>query len=236
MHTARTILLIVSTAFLGVLSVAAVAVARFGSAGLMWSAVVAATCLLSYAAFVRPWHRHWGATSAEIDALLPGDDLVPGASTTTRAVPVGAPPEDVWPWIVQIGFERAGWYSYDWIDNDGRPSADVVRADLQELEPGARILMTPDMGFVVRDVESGHHLVCLSEDGTTSWCLRLLPAPSGTSRLVSRFRARLPVSPATALWVAIADPGVFIMERKMLKGIARRAETRMRRQLHDARA
>jgi hypothetical protein len=52
---------------------------------------------------------------------MPGDDLIPGAASTTRAVTVAAPPEQVWPWLVQLGYGRGGWYSYDWIDNDAGP-------------------------------------------------------------------------------------------------------------------
>ena len=100
----------------------------------MWSAVVAATCLLSYAAFVRPWHRHWGAPRPRSKRSSRGTTR-PGASATTRAVTIGAPPEDVWPWLLQIGFGRAGWYSYDWLDNDGLPERATCSPDLQDSSP-----------------------------------------------------------------------------------------------------
>ena len=140
-------------------------------------------------------------------------------------IAIDAPPEDVWPWLVQIGWGRAGWYSYDRIDNDGAPSASVIDPDLQHLAVGDRILMTPDMGFVVTELDPPNHLVALTDDGTTSWCLIVRSGPGQTSRLCSRFRAHLTLSPASALWIAVSDPGVFIMERKMLKGIAERTET-----------
>jgi hypothetical protein len=65
-----------------------------------------------------------GATDQEVRRAMPGDQLIPDAASTTRAITITAPPEQVWPWLVQLGYGRAGWYSYDWIDNDGHPSAD----------------------------------------------------------------------------------------------------------------
>jgi hypothetical protein len=223
MHTARTIGLIVTTAVLAVLTAVVVLALAFRLTGLVIGVAALVTMLTAYVAVGRPWHQRWGATRGEAEAPLPGDGLVPGGSATTRAITVSAPPADVWPWLTQIGWGRAGWYSYDWIDNDGEPSTDRIVPELQHLSVGDRILMTPDMGFVVTEVEPGDHLVALTEDRTTSWCLSVRPAPAGTSRLVSRFRADLPVTPASLVWIALCDPGAFVMERKMLKGIARRA-------------
>ncbi|MFC5262679.1 hypothetical protein ACFPJ1_11240 [Kribbella qitaiheensis] len=72
----------------------------------------------------RPWHLRWGSTDAEVDATLPGDEIVDEPTfAATRAVTIDAPPADVWPWIVQLGFNRAGWYSYDLLDTVGRKGA-----------------------------------------------------------------------------------------------------------------
>ena len=152
---------------------------------------------------------------------MPGDELFPDANATTRGITIDAPPEAVWPWLVQIGYGRAGWYSYDWIDNDGRPSLDRIAPELQDLVVGSRILMTPDMGPVVRAVEPGRFV--LSSGEADSWCMALYPTGAGT-RLVSRWRAAWPRSMATLIWIAVSDPGSFIMERKMLMGIKLRAE------------
>lgn len=225
MHTTRNILIVLVAVALVVLGVQAALVALLGlGPGLIVGAGLAAVVVTHYALALRPWHRRWGATDDEAHGPLPGDDLVPGASSTTRAVPVAAPPAAVWPWLAQIGWGRAGWYSYDWIDNDGRPSADTILPEWQGLAVGDRIPMTPDAGFVVREVQPPHHLVALSDDGRTSWCLRVADDGSGGSRLVSRFRDHTPITPASALWLLVADPGVFVMERKMLRGIAARAE------------
>jgi hypothetical protein len=76
-----------------------------------------------YRVLVQPWQHRWGAT----------DEDVPDATSTTRAITIAAPPEQVWPWLVQLGYGRAGWYSYDWIDNDNLPSADRILPDHGQL-------------------------------------------------------------------------------------------------------
>jgi hypothetical protein len=185
------------------------------------SVTAGAVIAVAYRSVIGPWHRRWGATDAEVAMTLPGDELVPGAAVTTRAVTIDAGRDEVWPWLVQLGWGRAGWYSYDWIDNDGRASLDHIAPDLQHLAVGDRILMTPDMGFEVRSIDADRTLVSQAPDGMT-WCLHLDDAPDGT-RLVSRFRAPASPSLGARLWMLLADPGAFVMERRMLIGIARRA-------------
>jgi hypothetical protein len=154
---------------------------------------------------------------------MPGDEVIPGANSTTRAIEIQARPEDVWPWLVQIGYDRAGWYSYDWIDNDGRPSADRIISELQDLRVGDQIVMVPGMGPKVRAIEPNEWILSGDQE-TGTWCLALYPTPGGNTRLVSRWPQDWPLTPATAFWILISDPGAFIMERKMLKGIKTRAE------------
>jgi hypothetical protein len=77
---------------------------------------------------------------------MPGDDLIADAASSTRAITIAAPPQQVWPWLVQLGYGRAGWYSYDWIDNDGQPSAGHIIPELQQLQVGDQILMAPGHG------------------------------------------------------------------------------------------
>ena len=85
----------------------------------------------------RAWHLRWGATDAEVAAPMPGDELVGSAAfCATRAITIDAPPSDVWPWLVQVGFGRAGFYSYDWADNLGRRSVRVLLPQYQSPLPG----------------------------------------------------------------------------------------------------
>ena len=92
---------------------------------------------MAYLRYVRPWQLTWGATAAEVARRLPSDDLVTDPTfDATRAITLDAPPEQVWPWLVQIGLTRAGWYSYDLLDNLGRPSARRIIPELQHLAAG----------------------------------------------------------------------------------------------------
>jgi hypothetical protein len=98
--------------------------------------VATALPLLLTAPLYRWWHLRWGATPAEARAGMPGDDLVPVSHfTATRAITIKAQPGEVWPWLTQVGYGRAGFYSYDLLDNLGRrprresssPAAAVLR-------------------------------------------------------------------------------------------------------------
>ena len=105
------------------------------------------------------WRRTWGVDLAEAAKPLPGDDLVPTPSAIeTRGITIDAPPEAVWPWLVQMGYGRAGWYSYDQLDTRGK-SADTIVPAWQALEVGAVMPFSPDGGFAVRVVEPGRALV-----------------------------------------------------------------------------
>jgi hypothetical protein len=76
-----------------------------------------AVFLVIYALVLRPWHQRWGATDAEVRAALPGDDLIAAKSQITHAITINAPPEKVWPWLMQIGQDRSGFYSYTRLEN-----------------------------------------------------------------------------------------------------------------------
>ena len=109
-----------------------------------------------YLRYVRPWQLTWGATAAEVSRDLPSDDLVSRPTfDATRAITLEPPPEQVWPWLVQMGLTRAGWYSYDLLDNLGRPSARCIVPELQRLEPGDIVPMSPNgkQGMKVLSVE-----------------------------------------------------------------------------------
>ena len=104
----------------------------------------------------RSWHLHWGATSAEVRSSLPGDPLLPHAQfKATRGITINAPPDAVWPWLVQAGsVPRAGWYSDDLIDNLGHPSATTIVPSLQDLEVGQWVPMAP-LGFPPSELPCG---------------------------------------------------------------------------------
>ncbi len=103
------------------------------------------TLLTGYALAVRPRMLRWGATAAEVNGAYPGADLIPEARrSATMAVTIEAPPNRVWPWLVQMGTDRAGWYSWDRLDNWGRSSATRLHPEWQEISLGDRLAGTPD--------------------------------------------------------------------------------------------
>jgi hypothetical protein len=111
----------------------------------------------------RAQFRTWGIDSEEADKALPGDEIVADAEAVdTRGIDIAAPPSEVWPWLVQMGYGRAGWYSYDELDMD-RPSADRIMPELQELEIGDLLPTHPGGGFVVKVVEPKKALVVYAD-------------------------------------------------------------------------
>ncbi len=108
-------------------------------------AVLGAVAIGVYLRFIRPWQLRWGATDEEVARAMPGDEVVTSPMfNATRGVTINAQPEEIRPWLVQIGCKRAGWYSYDWIDNLGIPSANRIVPELQHLEVGDLIPFSPD--------------------------------------------------------------------------------------------
>jgi len=120
----------------------------------------------AYAAAIRPWWRSWGVDPAEADQLLPGDDLVDAAAVVeTRGLEIGAPPAEVWPWLLQMGYGRGGWYSYDVVDMKGG-SAERIVPELQALAVGDLVPNSPDTAFVVRALDPGRSLVLYADEAT----------------------------------------------------------------------
>lgn len=107
--------------------------------------------------------RTWGVDPEEARRKLPGDDLIPEAEVAdTRGIDIAAAPEDVWPWLVQMGYGRAGWYSYDELDMD-RPSAERIVPELQDIKVGSILPTHPGGGFEVKAIEPGTALVLYSD-------------------------------------------------------------------------
>ena len=105
----------------------------------------AAGVFAAYALVLRPRIQWLGTSKEERTATYPGDDLIPsGRRYGAMATTIAAPPECVWPWLVQMGCDRAGFYSFDRLDNGGRPSADHIHASWQDLQEGGRIASVPD--------------------------------------------------------------------------------------------
>lgn len=187
--------------------------------------------VLLSAPLYRRWHLRWGATPIETTESLPGDVLMPTATyRSTRAITINASPQAVWPWLVQVGCLRAGFYSNDLLDNLGRPSATTILADFQNLEVGQWVPMSPSAptertALKVHSFAVDEWVLWTKPDST--WVWRLTPTGTGGTRLVTRIHAGYDWShPATAfLGVLLMEFGDFAMLRRMLRGIKRRAES-----------
>jgi membrane protease YdiL (CAAX protease family) len=175
------------------------------------------------------------ATGEEKTRALPGDERIPQAiDTLTHAATIRRAPREVWPWLVQMGAgSRAGWYSYDWVDNGRQPSATRIIRELQHPEIGTIFPWLPGAteGFTLLAIEPERVLTLggVAPDGTlnVTWTFALDEVAPGVTRLVVRARGGpgyrfhgLPL-PLTKL---VARVGHFIMQRKQLLGIAQRAE------------
>jgi hypothetical protein len=197
--------------------------------------LVSAAFMVSAAAVARRRLLRWGATGTEAGQSLTGDDLVPDADlTSTRAITIRAGVEDVWPWIVQLGQGRGGFYSYDRLENLAGcdiHSADEVNPEWQHLEVGDTVRLAPELALTAAVVKPPHTLVLhggfLPGAATApyefTWTFDLSPTAESMTRLVVRERyaytrwwARFVVEPVSVV--------SFIMSHRMLRGIRDRAE------------
>lgn len=193
--------------------------------------VLLATGLIAVGFFglYRPWQLRWGATPEEVARRMPGDEVVPIPTfNATRAVTIDALPEAIWPWIMQIGFGRAGWYSYDLLDNFGHHSAERVLPEFQHIEVGDPIPMGPggSTGVWVKEFEPAKSVLWWNKKSQLStWVWALSPIADGRTRLVTRVRSRSTWRhPSTVVWMPLMEVADFPMMRKCLLGIKRRAE------------
>ena len=186
--------------------------------------------------------RDWGATREEAAAVLPGDDLVPEpAEQTTQAVPIAAPAEEIWAWLVQMGQDRGGMYSYDWLENLFGlhiHTTDQVREEWQHLAVGDRVVIVsegwgplPDgYAFRVVRVDPPRALVLRQappeHPWNGVWSFHVLEGTAGRCRLLARSRTEVDARMSARLATRIGEPVTLVMTRRMLRGIRDRAERR----------
>jgi len=193
----------------------------------------------------RTWYMDWGATHTERYRLYPGDQLSPNVlSVATRAVTIDAPKDQVWPWIVQIGEDRAGFYSYTWLENlflADMHNAERINPQWQTRQVGDTVWLTSKSRYhgtartIVAIYEPGHVMVLVSPPDYETlsqrgppingcWTFILETEGLHSSRLIMRSRGRSTGIFKRAFDYFIFDPAHFIMERGMMLGIKRRAE------------
>jgi hypothetical protein len=199
------------------------------------SSLITSVTIVAAAAVLRRWQLRWGATNVEITEPLSGDEVVPDPDlTATRAITIHAGVDDVWPWIVQLGQGRGGFYSYDSLENlvgCDIHSALQINPDWQRLDVGDAVRLAPEFALTVAVAKPPRTLVLQGGvlPGTTvapydfTWTFDLSPVSATTTRLVVRERyaytrwwARFMVEPLTVV--------SFLMSHRMLRGIRDRAE------------
>lgn len=183
--------------------------------------------------------RQIHATPGEQARTLPGDDLIPQPlGSVNHAITIQRPPHEVWPWLAQMGSGRAGWYAYDFIDNGGHHSAERILPNYQNVGVGSVLPALPGATdvFVVAQCEREHSLVLAwrlpSGKNQTTWAFVLEEPQTGRTRLLVRGRVAPGYRPyGLPQWLALPTGALahFIMQRRQLLGIARRAEARDRR-------
>jgi hypothetical protein len=186
--------------------------------------------------------QYWGATAEEINNSVVGDDLCSDATVVaTRSITIGAAPQEVFPWIRQMGFGRAGWYSYDWLDNLGRKSATTIHDEWQSVAAGDKIPSGP-ISFIAAIVDAPRHFVLeIKSPGKKSHgkkspgkkspkmhftlAYELRDDPQGT-RLVTRMRSRINLPLGSLFEKLILGPGDGIMLRRQLLNIKKNVTLR----------
>ncbi|MBP7593943.1 MAG: hypothetical protein KBA85_20235 [Chloroflexi bacterium] len=191
-----------------------------------------------YLLFLWPWMKNWGATTAETRADLLGDDMVAQANLRfTKGITIQASPAQVYPWLLQIGVDRGGMYSYDWLENLfglNVHSTDRIVPEYQKVQVGdfwrftpKDYVLNPGPGLYVRQLrENEAVLLCFGMEGKAedpcvdSWQFVLLPQADGSTRLL--LRSNMAMKPE--LPIKLTYFVQFIMERKMLLTLRERAE------------
>jgi hypothetical protein len=211
----------------------------------MVRAIALGAVALAWRRTVTPWHRRWGATDQEAGGRLPGDELVAEpADQVTRAISIDAPPEAVWPWIVQLGADRAGFYSYEWLENLfglGIRNSDVIVPEWQEREAGDLVLADAkgSGGWIVTRIDPGAAMVLQVADVAERrpvrrderpgweflWSFVVRPLDDGRTRLLVRERTGF-ANPLIRLAMAPVGFVSFVMSRRMLRTIKANAEAR----------
>ncbi|MBK8905286.1 MAG: hypothetical protein IPM53_29155 [Anaerolineaceae bacterium] len=183
-----------------------------------------------YLLFLWPWMRSWGATKAELNATLPGDDIVPAANIrSTKGITIQAPPEAIYPWLLQIGVDRGGMYSYDWLENLfglNVHTTDRIVSEYQDVQIGdfwrftpKDYVLNPGPGLYVQKlIENEAVLLCFGLEGKPdetcfdTWQFVLVPQTDGSTRLLLRSNMAIEQELPIKLTYFVQ----FIMERKML--------------------
>jgi hypothetical protein len=185
--------------------------------------------LAAYIWIARPYQLHWGATPEEVCRPMPGDDLE--ASPTflaTRAITIEGTPEEIFPWLIQMGYDRAGFYGYDILENMGASesqSAEEILPEFQRFKPGDPVAMSKVSILKFYDVAPNRYLVWTSQSGEGAFTWALYPLDETHTRLVSRILWRHHVWPPDVVLLEVfTEFADHLAVRKILQGVKGRVE------------
>ena len=187
---------------------------------------------VSYFAWIRPYQLNWGATKTEVGQPMAGDDLEPDPSfLATRAITITGSPDEVWPWLLQMGYGRAGFYGYDLLENIGSPmgirSAEEILPEFQRFRVGDEVPISAVVSMTFHAIELNRHLIWVGNEevdpGAFTWAL--YPLEGGQTRLISRIRWSYHWRPISAIpLVLFTEFADHIAVRKILQGVQGRVE------------
>ena len=211
--------------------------AKIGKAAIAVAGIAAAAA--TFYKVIRPWHLTWGATDEEVEGALPGDELIPNASSITHAITIDAPLDCVWPWLAELGQNKGNVYSYTWLEKvlgqGDSPSGE--HPEWQDLKIGDSIqIHTNYPPAPVVDIKNNHHMVlglAIGGDKAVTWSFVLHGFKSKNTegsdegdhtRLIVRFREPAKSGIGKAIGIVATEPVQFVIERKMMLTIKKMAE------------
>jgi hypothetical protein len=198
----------------------------------------------------RRYYRNWGTTKEECQMFLDGDDLIAGpVLRSTEAVSIDGQPGAVWPWLVQIGQDRGGLYTFEKLENAAGlryVNADRIHPEWQHLAQGDTIRLVPkgwmglraDIVLEVVEVADQQSIVLRAfsnREWNVVWSFHVIPHWEDRCRLLIRIRTPLR-HPGQALITELAGPGIALVTRGILLGIKRRVQQQVQAEASAAKA
>jgi len=186
-----------------------------------------------YLLWARPYQLRWGATNQEVQRPMPGDELnLNPKFLATRSITIAGAPDKIWPWLVQMGYKRAGFYGYDILENLGSPrgihSADGILPEFQHFRVGDEVPISPAGGLVFHAIEPNQYLIWSGEAGWGGFTWALYPVDENHTRLVSRIRwSHNWTKPSQLALDLLTEFTDHLAIRKILQGVKGRVEGRI---------
>jgi hypothetical protein len=186
-----------------------------------------------YLSWARPYQLRWGATDLEVKQSMPGDEICPHPTfLATRAITIEGTPEQIWPWLLQMGYGRAGFYAYDILENIASPrgirSADYIIPEFQKFEVGDPVPISPAGGLSFYAIEPNEYVIWRGDEAYGGFIWALYPLDKNHTRLVSRARLNFSLNrPAQLVFDLLTEFSDHLAIRKILQGVKGRVEAKV---------